>query len=89
MRLQGGGHGVSVKRKHFPRPDPIILEMRLSQVRELIGRLGNAHSDLGSGTHRGWANCECPLADTLRELSDAICKHLGLPLNAKPSSALK
>jgi hypothetical protein len=69
-----------VKRK--PRPDPVILEMRLSQVRELISRLGSAHSDLHE--HRGWSNCECPLADVLRELSNAILKHLGLAPNPSP-----
>lgn len=59
------------------KPDPVILEMRLSQVRALMGRLGSLHSAL-PGSHIGWANCECDLAAIAREFCGTIHNHLEL-----------
>lgn len=59
------------------RPDPVIIQMRLSQVRGWIERLSSVHSALSS-YHRGWANCECDLAKVLREFSGAIHNYLKL-----------
>jgi hypothetical protein len=67
-----------MKKPKRVRLDPVILQMRLSQVRELVSRLSSIHSGGDSGTHIGWANCECDLAIILRELTSAIQKHLGL-----------
>jgi hypothetical protein len=60
--------------KRKVRPDPVILEMRLSQVRELISRLSSIHAAFVG--HVGWANCDCELAQILRTFCDAITKHL-------------
>lgn len=67
-----------MKKRSTIRPDPLILNMTLSHVRNLISRLSTVHADLGAG-HIGWANCECDLASILREFCDAIATHLGLP----------
>lgn len=72
------------------RPDPIILNMRLSQVRDLIARLSNIHATLDGATHRGWAHCECEMAKILREASDKIAEHLKLlPMDKTESRAAK
>lgn len=80
--------------KKVVRPNPVILQMRLSQVRSLIERMSAAHSDLAyplrsdapnisAARHRGWAHCDCDVAKILREFSGAIHNHLDL----KPRAA--
>jgi hypothetical protein len=71
-----------MKRKRVSRPDPVILQMRLSQVRALMARLSSVHSAGSSSTHIGWGNCECDLAAITREFCGAIHNHL----NLKPSA---
>lgn len=70
--------------KRKPRPDPVIIEMRLSQVRSLLSRLSSLHRELCGG-HIGWGNCECDLATIMREFEGAIHNHLRLePKSATP-----
>ena len=59
------------------RDNPVIHEMRLSDVRKLVSRLSSVH---GEFPHRGWSSCECELAKILRETTNIIRKHLKLPL---------
>jgi len=62
--------------KRKPNSDPVVISMRISQVRELISRLGHVHGSLKG--HLGWANCECDLAKTLRDFGGAIHNYLKL-----------
>jgi hypothetical protein len=69
-------------RKSLPVPDPVILQMRLSHVRRLIEILSGMHSKF-SPNHKGWAHCDCDLAQLLRGYSTAIGRHLKLDLGDK------
>lgn len=69
------------KRVRKVRLDPVIVEMRLSQIRELISHLGSIHSELHQ--HIGWSHCECELAQILRTYTNAIRNHLKLPKEEK------
>jgi hypothetical protein len=64
------------------RPDPVILQMRLSHVRRLIIILAGMHSNR-SLCHTGWAHCDCDLAQVLRGYNAAIGQHLNLELAEK------
>lgn len=73
-----------MRSKRQSRPDPVVIHMRISQVRSLIERLSNVHGSPPS-PHIGWASCNCDLAKILRECSGAIHNHLGLlPLQDTP-----
>jgi hypothetical protein len=50
----------------------VVLTMSREELRDFMLTLGEAHGDRHGGSHPGWMNCECRLAQWIRDICDRL-----------------